>query len=267
MKLVHRTCPLCGDDNGATPPSRYSRDIWTVKACRTCRFTYIDTAPEYEALFQQMAWEKTTQVEGEWRNSTRGLQQTVSKKTRRRMRILPRKKMPDLLAHYAEPGNIVDLGCGDGGPLEGLMDPFIPHGIEISTDSAAKANARFSARGGRALNAPSLEGLREFPSAFFTAATLRSYLEHELHPAPVLNELHRTLKPGGLAVVKVPNFASLNRRLMGRRWCGFRHPDHLNYFTPATLAEMARKSGFETWFGLTWRLPTSDNMWALLRKR
>jgi hypothetical protein len=54
---------------------------------------------------------------------------------------------------------------------------------------------------------------------------------------------------------------------MGPRWCGFRHPDHLNYFTPLTLGRMAAKAGFRISFGLTGRLPTSDNMWALLTKR
>ena len=53
---------------------------------------------------------------------------------------------------------------------------------------------------------------------------------------------------------------------MGRRWCGFRYPDHLNYFSPNTLRAMANKAGFETSFGLTGCLPTSDNMWAVLTK-
>jgi hypothetical protein len=53
---------------------------------------------------------------------------------------------------------------------------------------------------------------------------------------------------------------------MGRRWCGFRYPDHLNYFTPDTLRRLARQAGFECGFGPGWRLPVSDNMWALLRK-
>jgi ubiquinone/menaquinone biosynthesis C-methylase UbiE len=30
------------------------------------------------------------------------------------MRLLPRKKMPDLVARHAAPGNVVDLGCGTG---------------------------------------------------------------------------------------------------------------------------------------------------------
>lgn len=206
IKTVSRTRPSCGDANDATPPSPYSLGMWTVKACRSCGFTYIDTAPDYEALFQQMSWEKSGQVEVEWRESTRGLQQRVSKKMRWRQRILPRKRMPELLARYAEPGNIVDLGCGDGEQLEGIGDAFVPHGVEISQEAAAKANARFRTRDGCAVNAPCLEGLREFPDAYFSAATLRSYLEHELHPKGVLGELHRVLKPAGTAIVRQPTW-------------------------------------------------------------
>ena len=67
--------------------------------------------------------------------------------------------------------------------------------------------------------------------------------------------------------MKVPNYGSLNRMVMGKRWCGFRYPDHLNYFTPRTLAAMADGAGFDTEWGATGRLPTSDNMWAVLTKR
>lgn len=267
VDIVSRSCPLCGDANAPTPASPYSTALWIVKTCRICGFTYMTSAPVYDALSEQMSWEKTSQIEENWRTDTRALQQSLSKKLRWRMRLLPRKSMPALLDRYAGHGNIIDLGCGGGGQLEGLSSNFVPHGIEISRSAATAANDRFAQFGGYAIAAPCLDGLREFPSAFFAAATLRSYLEHEQRPAEVLDELHRVLRPLGIAFVKVPNYASLNRRVMGSRWCGFRHPDHLNYFTPRTLKQMARKCGFDTWFGLTWRLPTSDNMWALLRRK
>lgn len=265
VEIVARDCPLCGDGNAATPPSRFSRDPWDIKSCGSCGFTYITSAPHYEALSDEMAWEKSSKQETAYREATRGTQQRISKRTRWRMRILPRRTMPDLLLRHAEPGPVVDVGCGDGGQLAGLDARFVPHGVEISRDLAATAQAMFAERGGYAVHAPSVDGLAQFPAEFFTAATLRSYLEHEMNPRGVLRELKRTLKPGAVMIVKVPNFGSLNRRVMGLRWCGFRYPDHLNYFTPRTLTDMAAAEGFRTWFGPTWRLPTSDNMWALLR--
>ncbi|MEX2628472.1 MAG: class I SAM-dependent methyltransferase [Tistlia sp.] len=267
VETVERACPLCRDDNCATPPSRFSLGRWVVKDCATCGFTYITSAPVYGALSETMSWEKSAGLEAEWREATWGIQNTLDRRTRWRMRLFPRKKMPALLARFARPGPVVDLGCGQGAQLEGLAEGFVPHGIEISAAAAAKADRRFSQRGGHAVAAPCLEGLRAFPDGHFTGATLRSYLEHELHPSEVLSELHRVMADDGVVIVKVPNYGSWNRRLTGKRWCGFRHPDHLNYFTPASLAEMARRCGFSAWQGLGWRLPTSDNMWAILRKQ
>ncbi|MGH8120198.1 MAG: methyltransferase domain-containing protein, partial [Gammaproteobacteria bacterium] len=93
-----------------------------------------------------------------------------------------------------------------------------------------------------------------------------SYLEHESNPAEVLKELHRTLQAGGVALVKVPNYSTLNRLVMGKNWCGFRFPDHLNYFTPETLRAMANNTGYKIYYGLTYKLPTNDNMYAVLTK-
>ena len=68
-------------------------------------------------------------------------------------------------------------------------------------------------------------------------------------------------------VIKTPNYASWNRRFMGLDWCGFHIPAHCNYFTPATLAKMLRKVGFEPMARpLLDRLPTSDSLWIAARK-
>jgi SAM-dependent methyltransferase len=265
VRIVTRQCPLCDADDGRAIPG-YGEGVWQVAACRACGFVYLPRAPDYEALFSTMAWEKTTVAEVERRAELRPISHRLSKLTRARMRLLPRKKLPDLIARHAPPGNVVDLGCGSGTQLAGLAPGYVPFGVEISTGLAAEADANFAARGGAAVNRPSLDGLKEFPAEFFTAATLRSYLEHELQPRAVLAELHRTLRPGGVAIVKVPNYGSINRRVTGRKWCGFRYPDHVNYFTPASLAAMAEACGYRARFGATDKLPTSDNMYAVLRK-
>ena len=261
-----RDCPLCGEDNSNAPAGRYSRKPWMVKNCSACGFVYIDRAPEFEAQFEAMAWERTTKVEERRRAELRPFSYKASKRTRFRMHLLPKRTVLGYVASRIRVGNVVDLGCGDGQAMASFPDCFIPYGIEISTQAAAIADRAFRARGGYAINAACVEGLRRFPESFFAAASLRSYLEHEAEPLPVLRQLSRVLAPGGFAVVKVPNYASLNRRIMGLRWCGFRYPDHLNYFTPRTLGEMAGRAGFALSFGLTGRLPTSDNMWALLTK-
>ena len=91
--------------------------------------------------------------------------------------------------------------------------------------------------------------IRQFPESIFTTNPQR---------------VAAGIGTRAFAVVKVPNYGSLNRIVTGQRWCGFRYPDHLNYFSPDTFRVLANRAGFETSFGLTGCLPTSENMWALL---
>ena len=266
VAVRERDCPLCGEGSGSAPAGRYSREPWAVKDCPACGFVYIDRAPEFEMQFETMAWERTTKLEEQRRAELRPFSYRASKRTRFRMHLLPKRMVLGYVASRIRGGNVLDLGCGDGHAMASFPDGFVPYGIEISTKAAAVADRAFRERGGYAINAACVEGLRRFPEGFFAAASLRSYLEHEAEPLPVLRQLARVLAPGGFAVVKVPNYGSLNRRIMGRRWCGFRYPDHLNYFTPRTLREMAGRAGFTASFGRTGRLPTSDNMWVVLAR-
>jgi SAM-dependent methyltransferase len=264
IPVYRRACPLCSRDNDDTGPSGYSNPPWHIKHCPECDFVYLDSAPHHAMQFETMAWERTTRLEEQRRAGLRPLSYRLSKLTRFRVRMLPKRTMLGYITSRIEGGNVLDLGCGAGKALERLPPSYIPFGIEISSESAAIADAAFRARGGYAINAASVEGLKHFADHSFAAACLNSYLEHEAEPLPVLKSLRRVLAASGFVVVKIPNYGSLNRRIMGQRWCGFRYPDHLNYFTPKSLTVMAAEAGFETHFGLTGRLPSSDIMWAVL---
>ena len=96
-------------------------------------------------------------------------------------------------------------------------------------------------------------------------AMLIGYLEHEYYPRESLTQLRQVVAEDAVVVVKMPNYASINRRVMGLRWSGFRFPDHVNYYTPATLREMARRAGFTTHYGWSDTNPVSDSLWGMLR--
>jgi len=83
----------------------------------------------------------------------------------------------------------------------------------------------------------------------------------------LLAQASRVLQPGGVTIIKVPNFASINRRVMGSRWCGFRFPGHVNHFTPESLRAMVEDAGFKVVsFNALDRFFLSDNMWMVARK-
>src|SRR5262249_13136807 len=52
------------------------------------------------------------------------------------------------------------------------------------------------------------------------------------------------LNPGGVAAIALPNFASIITDILKDRDPYVTPPTHLNYFTPSSLAEIARRTDF-----------------------
>lgn len=147
-----------------------------------------------------------------------------------------------------------------------MPEPFVPYGIEISRGLYEQAAANMVARGGKAVHGPAAEAIREFPNGFFSGVVLSSVLEHEVQPKTLLAEVARVLEESGTVYVRVPNFGSVNRMVNGRSWCGFRHPDHVNYFTRTSLTRMAADVGLAVRPLYPIRLPFDDNINAVLTR-
>ena len=94
-------------------------------------------------------------------------------------------------------------------------------------------------------HAPALKGIGQFQSGYFSGIVLRSFLEHEVAPKAVLERVCASSRHEGSIFVRVPNFGSVNRRVIGGGWCGIRHPDHVNYFTLRSLQKMAADCGLQ----------------------
>jgi hypothetical protein len=70
----------------------------------------------------------------------------------------------------------------------------------------------------------------------------------------------------GAIYVRVPNYGGINRRILGPKWSGFRYPDHVNYFTLASLRRMAADCGLKVRLLKPFVLPVDDNINAVLTK-
>ncbi|HXE92006.1 MAG TPA: class I SAM-dependent methyltransferase [Terriglobales bacterium] len=263
-----RGCPLCGRDNSACPRLSYAAHPWVLRECAGCGLVYLENPPPYEALEADLAWEKTWAAEHERRLSEEPVFGRVAQAINwMRAHVLHRDKLSELILRYVAPGPVLDVGCADGRALDRLPAGYIPFGIEVSRELHALADARFSRRGGRALRADALSGMQQLSHAFFEGIVMCSFLEHERQPRQALERAALLLKPGARLILKVPNFACWNRAVRGARWCGFRSPDHVNYFTPRLLARLVSDCGLKVRrFGPFDRFPTSDNMWLVAEK-
>ena len=265
VQTRRRNCPGCDDANDGVPPGPFSRDDWDIVDCVRCGFVYLRTVPEVDALSETLAWEINTKREAERRKREQPILDWIDHKTRWRLRMIPRTEPIDLLKTYTGEGPVLDVGCGSGIHFAALPANMVPYGVEVSKGLAETADALFRSHGGYVVHAPAKDGLAEFPDGFFSGAFLRSYLEHDADAPEILWMLRSKLRPDGVAIVKVPNYGSLNRRVMGRKWCGFRWPDHVNYFTISSLRRMAEGAGYSVRYPFILSLPTDDNMVAILK--
>ncbi len=268
MQFVKRSCPIClhgeGLDHVDSPSS-----MWQLKTCGKCEFVYLQNPPVYAGLEQEFAWEKTYSTEKQRRSVNEPILNRVSKLVKFfRHRIFKRNKIAYLLKDFLPSGRVLDVGCGSGRQAETIFGrEYEPWGIEISKALATCANEIFSRRGGKCIQGDAITGMSNISPEFFDGVVMLSYLEHELNPHEVCGAAFRCMRRGGFLFVKVPNYDSWNRHLRAGKWCGYRFPDHVNYFTPESLLTLINDAGFSiakfNWFD---RLPISDNMWLVARK-
>jgi len=92
-----------------------------------------------------------------------------------------------------------------------------------------------------------LEDLK-FPDHSFDVVVMWHVLEHVSDPRPTLAEVARILRPGGLFMVAVPNFGSVEARLTRAGWFHLDMPRHLSHHTRASLARILTAAGLvPTW--------------------
>jgi SAM-dependent methyltransferase len=272
--------PILGRDTPVVP-TPFERDGWRLVQCRETGFVFLPNPPAYEALSEDHAWESTYEEERARRARQDPIFSALGRITfRLRLRLLPRRNpFAALTAQHLTRrraqgvATVVDIGCADAKFTLRVADDVARRGhaasfigIEVSKALAAQAGRALAGRGGRAIEASAVGGVRELHANSVAAVLMSSFLEHEARPLELLEAVRGVLEPDGVVILKVPNYASWNRLLRGARWCGFRYPDHVNYFTPKSLAMLANRAGLACEQGLAMRLPTSDNMYALLRR-
>src|SRR5207248_6567141 len=120
-------------------------------------------------------------------------------------------------------------------------------GVDVNADAVEIAQAN-----GLEVRIGTLESV-QYPDNAFDVVYLGDVIEHVPSPRQVCAEIHRILRPGGLAVMRTPNadsgFAGLTllaARAAGKSsWAHSEAPYHLNEFTPRSLELLLQSLGFD----------------------
>jgi SAM-dependent methyltransferase len=137
-------------------------------------------------------------------------------------------------------GHVLDVGCGNGGRYLDVLKAlgWTTYGVEPSAPAVASAVAK----GHQAV----VGGAEELhvPERSMDVVTIWHVLEHTHSPRQALESCFRALKPGGLLSLCVPNYGSLQAKLLGRFWWSCDAPRHLFQLTRPTLRRYLDEVGF-----------------------
>ncbi|MEW6202162.1 MAG: class I SAM-dependent methyltransferase, partial [bacterium] len=137
------------------------------------------------------------------------------------------------------PGTLLDVGSGAGDFIYlAQKHGWNVYGIEINEDAY-----QYQKKLGLKVHNRELTEAG-FDDAFFDVVTLWDTFEHISEPVGTLNEIHRILKRDGAVIMSLPNFESFERRLFGKVWFAIDAPRHLYHYSPSTIKQMLKKTGF-----------------------
>lgn len=141
---------------------------------------------------------------------------------------------------YREGRRLLDIGCGAGRYLEFAKQlGWEVHGVERDPDVAERVRQRI----GATVACDRFESVR-YPDRSFDVVSFWHVIEHLYDPRAALKEARRILKPNGYVLIGVPNYDCWQRKVFGRWWWYWEVPRHFWHFTPETLNELLKQSGF-----------------------
>jgi len=214
-----RDCPVCGR-NEAEP--YLHKDELRLVRCRQCTMIYANPVPGEFA-----SGEYYDRAGTDYYLSPAKLESDYAPVRFERELRLFRKHCPG--------GAVLDVGCSSGAFLFQLNQRFPGCYQVLGTDVSGPPLDYAESRGVTVVRGNFLE--QDFGGRRFDAVTFWAVLEHLAAPQQFLAKAGSVLKPDGRCFVLVPNMKSLAARSLGARY-RYVYPQHLNYFTRATLTRL-----------------------------
>lgn len=224
--------------------------------CPICREPH--TLPAARSPARALRWCPSCGAAHVWPQPTSAAQQEVS--DRAASQRLPRERTPEVIgricAHNAGildfldrrgcTGRLLDIGCGRGI----LLADARARGWGVTGVEPARCIAEEGIRErGLDIRIGTLDGAG-FPAASFDAVIFSHSLEHIPDPAGAMREAAGLIAPGGWMYIETPNWGSLSRRVLGKRWWNVDLDSHLFLFSPRAIASLGRDAGLlvrESW--------------------
>lgn len=208
-------------------------DIWECEDC-TMRFT--QSVPGQEAIgpyYKSDAYISHT-------DSEKGLVNKVYKIARTYTLNWKINLVKASLGKTVEKGALLDIGAGTGAFLHKAFESgWSVTGLEPDEGARKICQDKY------ALQPEPPSKLFELEPGKFDVVTMWHVLEHvhQLHEYMV--EIKRVLKPGGVALIALPNYTSADASHYKECWAAYDVPRHLYHFSPKAMDRLTALHGLK----------------------
>lgn len=219
MEFFHTDCLVCQSPHLKRLERYYAKDY--LVQCQNCGFVFAEKIPSPQDL--------EAYYEGYGRNDY------LSPLTVKRYEELLQSWEP-----YRQTNRILDVGCGIGYFLEtAKAKGWEVYGTEYTDRAVEICASKGIAMQKGELN-PDL-----YASESFDIITSFEVIEHINNPREEIAKFYRLLRRGGVVYITTPNFNSTLRYYLQEHYNVIAYPEHLSYYTPATLRRLMETMGFK----------------------
>jgi len=274
LELESVGCDLCGRDDTRLLCKNHDRihnadGNFNIVKCNHCGLMYVNPRPVQESILRYYPnnyapYQQTSnrgQINGHnfIKSSLKRIYHLVSLSRLLNCIEVKNTVLPSIYRVNRET-RLLDIGCATGEFLRKYHEKFgcKVYGVEIDKDAANYARDH---NGIDVYNGDFLAN--NFPNSFFNCITMWWFLEHTYSPSEVLKEVQRILKKNGIAVIGIPNGASLGRYFFRDKWYGYDTPRHLYIFSPRTIRQLLQKAGGLKFINIKHDYSTWDLMGSL----
>lgn len=234
-------CPLCGGTSFKKILDcldyTVSRETFSIVECPDCSLKFTNPRPDEKEIGRYYESEEYVSHS----NSKKGLINTIYHWVRNYSLNQKVSLINGELDQHSKSGDklLLDIGCGTGEFLAtAVKNGWIGKGIEPNTKAREQAILNHK------LDVTDESGINTLQTGSFNVITMWHVLEHVHRLNERIEELYKLLKPGGKAIIAVPNCVSLDAKIYAENWAAYDVPRHLYHFTPVTIKELFKRHQF-----------------------
>jgi 2-polyprenyl-3-methyl-5-hydroxy-6-metoxy-1,4-benzoquinol methylase len=192
-----------------------------LSRCRDCRLVFAARIPTEEELIRYYS------------RYAYGGETSISPITIQRY-----QELLDQMEPWRKTNKILDVGCGTGDFLEqALLRGWEVYGTEYSATAVKICRDK-----GIPMQQGKLDTKHYDPASFDIVSSFE-VIEHINNPREDMANISSLLRKGGLFYCTTPNFNGLLRFYLKDRYSVIAYPEHLTYYTPATLQSLCERFG------------------------